>query len=115
MLLDCNQALAKLRTVQNKWRQIGKALCVPETHIKQVELQCIDNDTLGMTEMIDFWIKKCGGQSNWRELSNALKTVGEEQLAQQFMDTSETETEIVKEEPLAMNANEIGNNYCMCN
>ncbi len=78
-----------LRTVYNKWRKIGKALHVPETHIEQVEPYCKDNDALGMTEMIDFWTKNCGGLPTWRKLSNSLKTAGEELLAKQIMDVND--------------------------
>ncbi len=90
MLLDLNQSLVQLRKVQNKWREIGLGLRVPETHIEQVEPYCANNDTLGMTEMIDFWMRNCTGQPTWRELANVLQSVREEQLAKQLMDIYET-------------------------
>ncbi len=88
-LLDFHKVLIQLKTVHNKWRQIGKALHVPETHIEQIEPYCVDNDALGMSGMIGYWIKNCSGQPRWRELSLALATVGEKQLADKLMDASE--------------------------
>ena len=89
-LVDIDRVLVQLKSVQNMWREIGKALKVPETHIEQVEPYCISSDVQGMTEMIDFWIRSCVGKPTWRELASALKYVGQEQLANLLMEVYET-------------------------
>ncbi len=89
-LVDIDRVLVQLKLVQGKWREIGKALNVPETHIEQVEPYCVGNDVQGITEVIDFWIRNCGGKPTWRELGNALKSVGQEQLANLLMEVYET-------------------------
>ncbi|XP_064406172.1 uncharacterized protein LOC135351151 isoform X2 [Halichondria panicea] len=89
-LVDLDRVLVQLKSVQGKWREIGKALNVPETHIEQVEPYCAGNDVQGITEVIDFWIRNCDGKPTWRELGNALKSVGQEQLANLLMEVYET-------------------------
>ena len=89
-LVDIDRVLVQLKSVQGKWREIGKALNVPETHIEQVEPYCAGNDVQGITEVIDFWMRNCGGKPTWRELANALKSVGQEQLANLLMEVYET-------------------------
>ena len=48
------------------------------------------DDTSKMTEITDHWMRECSGKATWRELAEALKTIGEVQLAQQLMQIYET-------------------------
>lgn len=89
-LLNLNQSLLQLKTVQIKWKEIGFALSIPTTHIEQVEEHCKDNSSAGLKEMIDFWMQNCNERPTWRALANALKLVGEEELAKQFLEVYET-------------------------
>ena len=89
-LLNLDQSLLQLKTVQIKWREIGFALSIPTTHIEQVEEHCKGNSSAGLKEMVDFWMKNCGGRPTWMELANALKLVGENELAGQLLEIYET-------------------------
>ena len=82
----------QLRAVCRKWREIGEALFVPSTYIEQVEIYCTSSNdaAAGLTEIIDYWIRNCSGQPTWRELADALKSVGESQLAEQLMSVYQT-------------------------
>ena len=91
-LLDLDQCLVQLRVVLTKWREIGEALFVPSTYIEQVETYCASSSdaAAGLMEIIDYWIRNCSGQPTWRELADALKSVGEIQLAKELTSVYET-------------------------
>ena len=63
---------------------------VPVTFIEQLEEALSLDDTSKMTEITDHWMRECSGKPTWRELADALKMIGEVQLAQQFMQIYET-------------------------
>ena len=84
-LLNLDQALVQLRPVQSRWKELADALRVPETYIQQVDDKCGKDHASSMTEIIDYWMRSCGGRPTWRELADALKRVKEDSLAQQLM------------------------------
>ena len=43
-----------------------------------------------MTEIIDCWMRSCGGRPTWRELADALKSIKEDSLAQQLTSIYDT-------------------------
>ena len=43
-----------------------------------------------MTEIIDYWMRSCGGRPTWRELADAFKRIKEDSLAQQLMGIYDT-------------------------
>ena len=89
-LLDLDQCLGQLKGVQSKWREFGEALFVPSTYIEQIEAHYTSDAAAGLTEVIDYWIRNCSGQPTWRELANALRLVGESNLAKEFLEIYET-------------------------
>ena len=48
-----------------------------------------------MTEIIDYWMRSCGGRPTWRELADALKRIKEDSLAQQLMSIYDTGERVV--------------------
>ena len=89
-LLNLDQVLIQLRPVHSKWKEIAQALRVPVTFIEQLEEALSMDASSRMTEITDHWMRECSGKPTWRELADALKTIGEVQLAQQFMQIYET-------------------------
>ena len=63
---------------------------VPVTFIEQLEKALSMDASSKMTEITDHWMRECSGKPTWRELADALKTIGEVQLAQQLMQIYET-------------------------
>ena len=89
-LLNLDQVLIQLRPVHSKWKEIAQALRVPITFIEQLEEAFSMDASSRMTEITDHWMRECSGKPTWRELADALKTIGEVKLAQQFMQIYET-------------------------
>ena len=89
-LLNLDQTLVQLRPVQSRWKELADALRVPETYIQQVDDMCGKDHASSMTEIIDYWMRSCGGRPTWRELADALKRIKEDSLAQQLMSIYDT-------------------------
>ena len=63
---------------------------VPITFIEQLEEASSLDASSKMIEITDHWMRECSGKPTWRELADALKTIGEVQLAQQLMQIYKT-------------------------
>ncbi|XP_064402579.1 uncharacterized protein LOC135348323 [Halichondria panicea] len=82
-LLDIDQALVQIRSMKHKWRELAETMRLPETLIEQIEDSCCNDSAGCLTEVINQW--SCSGQPTWRELTNHLSKIGEEQLAKELM------------------------------
>ena len=89
-LLNLDQALAQLRPVQSRWKELAEALRVAETYIQQVDEMYSKDHTSCMTEIIDYWMRSCGSRPTWRELADALRRIKADSLAQQLMSIYDT-------------------------
>ncbi|XP_064402132.1 uncharacterized protein LOC135347907 isoform X5 [Halichondria panicea] len=89
-LLDIDQALVQIRSMQHKWRELAETMRVPETMIEQIEDSCGINHGGCLTEVIDQWMRSCSGRPTWRELAGHLHNIGEEQLSQELMTIYDT-------------------------
>ncbi|XP_064401145.1 uncharacterized protein LOC135347208 isoform X2 [Halichondria panicea] len=89
-LLDIDQALVQIRSMDHKWRELAETMRLPETMIEQIEDSCGNNHAGCLTEVIDQWMRSCSGRPTWRELAGHLSKIGEEQLAKDFMNIYDT-------------------------
>ena len=62
-----------------------------------------------MTEIIDCWMRSCGGRPTWRKLADALKRIKEDSLAQQLMSIYDTGEWVVV--PMTASVSQL---WCVC-
>ncbi|XP_064402239.1 uncharacterized protein LOC135347988 [Halichondria panicea] len=89
-LLDIDQALVQIRSMDHKWRELAETMRLPKTMIEQIEDSCGVNHGGCLTEVIDQWMRGCSGRPTWRELAGHLHNIGEEQLAKELINIYET-------------------------
>ncbi|XP_064400886.1 uncharacterized protein LOC135347001 isoform X2 [Halichondria panicea] len=89
-LLDIDQALVQIRSMEHKWRELAETVRLPETMIEQIEDSCGINHSGCLTEVIDQWMRNCSGRPTWRELAGHLHNIGEEQLSQELLNIYNT-------------------------
>ncbi|XP_064402488.1 uncharacterized protein LOC135348198 isoform X2 [Halichondria panicea] len=89
-LLDIDQALVQIRSMDHKWRELAETMRLPETMIEQIEDSCGINHSGCLTEVIDQWLRSCSGRPTWRELAGHLSHIGEEQLSKELMTIYDT-------------------------
>ena len=88
-IINLESLLIQLKPAANdKWYQLGEALGVDK---KQVLDKCIQYPSdQGLVEVLDNWLRCHTGQPTWREIANALKKIGLQELAQDLMKVYET-------------------------
>ena len=74
-------------TVTSKWYQLGEALGVNKESLERYSTHPLEESII---EMLDQWLRSGPQRRTWRDVSNALRKIGHQQLASDIEKVYET-------------------------